>query len=100
MFGDSNGQIKLHAKQKYEVLSAVSICPKVNAIARLEFELAYYDSAAQRFNHYTNKCAHTFAKGNSPKVNVKAWHAFELVYYDVAILYVSHWAPLKSLGSI
>ena len=29
------------------------ICPKVNVIARLEFELAYYDSAVQRFNHYT-----------------------------------------------
>ena len=28
------------------------ICPKVNIIARLEFELAYYDSAVQRFNHY------------------------------------------------
>ena len=29
------------------------ICLKVNVIARLEFELAYYDSAVQRFNHYT-----------------------------------------------
>ena len=29
------------------------ICPKVNVIARLEFELAYYDSAVHRFNHYT-----------------------------------------------
>ena len=28
------------------------ICPKVNVIAWLEFELAYYDSAVQRFNHY------------------------------------------------
>ena len=27
------------------------ICPKV--IARLEYELAYYDSAVQHFNHYT-----------------------------------------------
>ena len=27
------------------------ICPKVNVIVRLEFELAYYDSAVQRFNH-------------------------------------------------
>ena len=31
------------------------ICPKVNVIARLEYELAYYDSAAQRFNHYTTR---------------------------------------------
>ena len=31
------------------------ICPKVNVIARLEYELAYYDSAVQRFNHYTTR---------------------------------------------
>ena len=29
------------------------ICPKVNVIARLEYELAYYDSAVHRLNHYT-----------------------------------------------
>ena len=28
------------------------ICPEVNVIARLEFELAYYDSVVHRFNHY------------------------------------------------
>ena len=31
------------------------ICPKVNVIARLEYELAYYDSAVHRFNHYTTR---------------------------------------------
>ena len=31
------------------------ICPKVNVIARLELELAYYDSAVRRFNHYTTR---------------------------------------------
>ena len=31
------------------------ICPKVNVIARLEFELAYYNSAVQRFNHYATR---------------------------------------------
>ena len=31
------------------------IYPKVNVIARPEFELAYYDSAVQRFNHYTTR---------------------------------------------
>ena len=31
------------------------ICPKVNIIARLENELAYYDSAVHRFNHYTTR---------------------------------------------
>ena len=27
------------------------IWPKVNVIAQLEYELAYYDSAVHRFNH-------------------------------------------------
>ena len=31
------------------------ICPKVNVIAWLEYELAYYDSAVHRFNHYTTR---------------------------------------------
>ena len=31
------------------------ICPKVNVIARLEFELAYYDFAVHHFNHYTTR---------------------------------------------
>ena len=31
------------------------ICPKVNVIARLEYELAYYDSAVHRFIHYTTR---------------------------------------------
>ena len=31
------------------------ICPKENVIARLEYELAYYDSAVHRFNHYTTE---------------------------------------------
>ena len=33
----------------------MEICPKVNVIARLEYELAYYDSAVDRFNHYTTR---------------------------------------------
>ena len=32
-----------------------SICPKVNLIARLEFELAYYESVVHRFNHYSQR---------------------------------------------
>ena len=31
------------------------ICPKVNVIAQLGFELTYYDSAVQCFNHYTTR---------------------------------------------
>ena len=29
------------------------ICPKANVIARLEFDLDYFNSAVQRLNHYT-----------------------------------------------
>ena len=31
------------------------ICPKVNVLARLDFELAYNDPAVHRFNHYTTR---------------------------------------------
>ena len=31
------------------------ICPKVNVIARLEFELVNYNSAVHCFNHYTTR---------------------------------------------
>ena len=36
------------------------ICPKVNIIAWLGFELAYYDSVDHRFNHYTTKAPPTW----------------------------------------
>ena len=35
------------------------ISPKVNVIARLGFELAYYDSAGQYFNHYITRTLQT-----------------------------------------
>ena len=42
-----------------------SICPKVNVIARLEYELAYCDSAVHRFNHYTTRTPFViWARGN------------------------------------
>ena len=31
----------------------------MNVIARLEYELAYYDSAVHRFNHYTTRTPHS-----------------------------------------
>ena len=31
------------------------ICPKVNVIALLEYELAYHDSTVHRFDHYTTR---------------------------------------------
>ena len=33
----------------------MGICPKLNVIARLEYELAYYDFAVHRFNHYITR---------------------------------------------
>ena len=57
----------LHLSKKLSKLQPISgringihtfpkgICPKVNVIARLEFELAYYDFAVHRFNHYTTR---------------------------------------------
>ena len=44
------------------------ICPKVNVIARLEYEPAYYESAVHRFNHYTTK--------TTP---INSWYAITLV---------------------
>ena len=41
------------------------ICPEVNVIARLEYELAYYDSAVHRFNHYTTRTVDLFGFKNS-----------------------------------
>ena len=35
--------------------SSGTIYPKVNVIARLEYELVYYDSAVHRFKHYTTR---------------------------------------------
>ena len=36
------------------------ICPKMNVIAWLEFELAYYDFAVHRFNHKSMKVIFIF----------------------------------------
>ena len=40
------------------------ICPKVNVIARLYFELANYDSEVHCFNHYTTKILPFYVKWN------------------------------------
>ena len=36
------------------------ICPKVNVITRLEYELTYYNSAVHCFNHYTTRTPLSF----------------------------------------
>ena len=66
-------------------------------IERLEFELAYYDSAVQHFNHYTtetlsiDKGVHSIPKSISLKVNVIAQLEFDLVYNVFSVLHVSHY---------
>ena len=85
-----------------------SICSKVNVIARLEFELAYYDFTVHRFNHYSTRTpplfkqkylthrwedqrVHTFSKGVYLKVNVIARLEFELAYHDSAVYRFNHY---------
>ena len=46
------------------------ICPKVNVIARLEYELAYYDSAVHHFNHYTTRTPSTVLGAEGFEVEV------------------------------
>ena len=48
---------------------SMGICLNVKVIARLEFELAYYDSAVHLFNHYTTR-THPWILG----VNWIAWN--------------------------
>ena len=38
-------------KNSSDTIYPKDICSKVNVIGQLEFELAYYDSAVNRFNH-------------------------------------------------
>ena len=51
-----------------------SICSKLNVIARLEYELAYYDSGVHRFNHYTTR--------TPPKETVLPVHLDDDYAYD------------------
>ena len=85
------------------------IGPKGNVIARLEYELAYYESAVHRFNHYTtrtpredqqwyylthsweDKGVHTFPKGIGSKVNVIGRLEYELAYYESAVHRFNHY---------
>ena len=42
-------------KKSGNLINDPRIYPKVNIIARQEFELVYYDSVVHRFNHYTTR---------------------------------------------
>ena len=62
------------------------ICPKVNVIARLEYELAYYDSAVHRFNHYTTR---TPLDNRVKQSNITAPTLFT-IYFATIFVYASH----------
>ena len=49
------------------------ICPKVNVIAQLEFELAYYDSAVQCFNYYSTRTPPFLALLRQPVLEKENW---------------------------
>ena len=55
------------------------ICPKVNVIARLEYELAYYDSTVYRINHYTSR---------TPPINLE-FHQLDHKFYKYIPAYFS-----------
>ena len=75
----------------------------MNIIARLEYELAYYDSAVHRFNHYTTRTPQVRSRYLSffshsfsfflwqPKVNIIARLEYELAYYDSAVHRFNHY---------
>ena len=53
---NSSGAILTHSWEDKGVHAfPMGIFPKVNVIVRLEFELAYYDSAVHRFKHCTTR---------------------------------------------
>ena len=55
----------------------MGICPKVNVIARLAFELTYYDVAVQHVSHYATKIPHLlFLVENN---TIKAQISFQLL---------------------
>ena len=75
------------------------ICPKVNVMARLEYELAYYDSAVHRFNHYTTR---TPPELGDPLVsqNLTAQSAGAADYTDCISQRVSWYMILNNLMEI
>ena len=58
------------------------IYPKVNILAWLEFELAYYDPAVQRFNHYTTRMLPNDYKWVNFKI-LQSQISFTFMYYQV-----------------
>ena len=84
------------------------ICPKVNAIARLEYELTYYDSAVHHFNHYTTRTPPTRKMENSKDLGIffyllgstKSLFDWVIISNLVLLYKTSALVPTKSLQLI
>ena len=75
------------------------ICPKVNVIAQLEYELAYYDFAVHLFNHYTRRCpwCNCYRRRKwTRRLEFKSWT--RLIAFHIALIPLGNvWIQLFSL---
>ena len=55
------------------------ICPEVKVIARLEFELAYFDSVVQCFNNYATKTLYLNYLGEENKGSYSSLSSFIII---------------------
>ena len=60
-----------------------SISPKVNVIARLEFELAYFQTAIQHLGYYED--SPWILKEKKPLKRSVTWEVLFLIFYSVEI---------------
>ena len=56
--------------------------PKVNVIARLEYELTYYDSAVHRFNHNTTRTSQYIYVYIYREIESERWRETERIYRE------------------
>ena len=68
------------------------ICPKVNIIVQLEYELAYYDSTVHHFNHYTTR---------TPPVLFDPYHVLPLwVKVDLVVMAVKGYCTFSKASRL
>ena len=74
----------------------VRICPKVNVMVRLHFELAYYDSAVQLLNYYITRTPPTDLKVKAMKSYATCTGAPELESHQQMLFSRSTGTPHSS----
>ena len=72
------------------------ICPKVNVVARLGYELTYYDSAVHRFNHYTTRTPPR-SYGNQNLTDKMKRSFFQETIVSILLYGCTTWTPTKRL---